>query len=306
MDKNYSIARRIWRIIYPPLMFIGIQFFVMVVAGFIVGMNTAFGAISGGIDLSNVEQIMEEAINAVLGQSMLILLISNLVSIAVFLPIWLKTRRRAEPYKNEKPVMVCLLTIGLFAAFNVVQMLIFALMDVMKYFPEYEEISDMIVMGPLVIQVISVGFVAPIVEELVFRGILINRMKWMPIWAAVLIQGVIFGLVHMNVFQGLYAFVAGILLGIIFVKFRSIIVVIAGHMAYNTISILLSEIVSEEVMGIVVILSITVLALCAIFTAVLKKAGRVAIAGDIFPQPVFPPGYSLPGYIPQEPWSEQR
>ena len=305
MDKNYSIARRIWRILYPPLIFIGIQIVVMAIASFAVGMYAALNAFSGGTGFGDLEHIIEEALSIVVKQSMLILLISNLASIAVFLPIWMKTRNRAEIYKNENPAIVCLLIIGLFAGFNVVQMLIFALMDVMKYFPDYEEISGMIVTGPLIVQLISVGFVAPIVEELVFRGILITRMKWMPVWAAVLVQGFIFGLVHMNVFQGLYAFVAGILLGIVFIKFRSIIVVIAGHVAYNIVSILLSEIVSEEVIGIVVILSIVVLALCATFTAIIKKAKRLMIQQDNLPRPVFPPGYSLPGYIPQGPWSGQ-
>ena len=290
MDTNYSIPRRLWRILYPPIIFVAVQFLVMGVVAFVSGISIAYDALQRGISISDSEYVLEEALRFAVEHSMLILLVTNLICIAVFVPIWLRTRKRADPFENDKPALACLLVVGLFAAYNIIQMMVFALTDVMKYFPDYEGVTEMLVTDSFWIQLLSIGLVAPVAEELVFRGILITRMRWLPAWAAVLVQGVLFGLVHMNLFQGLYAFVAGILLGLIFVKFRSIIIVIAGHMAFNISSLLLSEFASERGAGVVVVASVILLPLCAVFTIIHKKARRLPVMRDIMPPPVYPAG----------------
>ena len=302
MDNNYSIARRIWRILYPPGVFLIIQFIVMGVIGFVAGIYIAADGTAGGMTITYIETIVGEAMRFSTEHSMLILLISNIICFAVFLPVWLKARQNLDPYKNDGPAVVCLLIIGLFAAFNVVQMVLFALTNVMDYFPEYGEVSELFITDAFIVQLVSIGIVAPVVEEIVFRGILISRMKWMPVWVSVLIQGMLFGLVHLNVFQGLYAFVAGILLGMVFIKFRSIIIVIAGHMAYNLTSVLLAEYASETTSGMILALSAIVLPVCAVLTIKRQKARKLLTELDIMPPPVYSPGDPWSGYHPRDPW----
>ena len=289
MDGSYSIPRRIWRILYPPLILIAIQIIVMVIAGLIVGISLAVD----GAAIYGADEIMEEIIRLAAEHSMMILLATNIVCFAVFLPIWLKTRKYHEIRQNERPGVICLLILGLFAAFNIVQMMVFALTDVMKYFPSYDGAIEVFETGPLAVQLLAIGIAAPIVEELVFRGILMSRMRWLPVWASVFIQGVLFGAVHLNIFQGLYAFVAGILLGLIYIKFQSIIVVIIGHMAYNFASLLLDVLVPEEAAGIVVMLAVVLLPICAILTIKHKKAERVLTGQENKPASVF---------VPVDPW----
>ena len=272
MDERYSIPRRIWRILYPPLIFIAVQLFTVGAAGFVIIVLFLTNGSLGFEHMMEMDAIIEEAVKLVNEQSLLILLFSNLINIVVFLPVWMKTRKRIEPRANTRPGAIVMLTIGLFATFNTVQMILFSLVDVMKFFPSYEEVSEVFETGSFAIQLLAIGVCAPIVEELVFRAILINRMKWLPIWGAVLIQGVLFGLVHLNVFQGLYAFVAALLLGLIYIKFHSVIIVIIGHMAYNLTSLILAELASEEAMGIAIMASIVMLPICAILAAKHKKA----------------------------------
>ncbi len=56
----------------------------------------------------------------------------------------------------------------------------------------------------------------PIAEELIFRGVTLRQaQKTLPFWAANIMQALIFGIYHMNLLQGTYAFFVGLLLGYI-------------------------------------------------------------------------------------------
>jgi len=99
----------------------------------------------------------------------------------------------------------------------------------------------------------------------------------------------------LNVFQGLYAFVAGLLLGMVYVKFKSILLTIGGHMAYNLVSVFLGEFASDAAAGIVVVLSIVVLPVCAIWLIKFKKARKLLTEHDLLPSPV---------YAPIDPWTK--
>lgn len=100
--------------------------------------------------------------------------------------------------------------------------------------------SDFVVIGyPLLggIPVIFlVGVIAPIVEELVFRGVLYTWLrKHGGMIAAALISSVLFGLVHANVAQGVAAFIMGVALALAYEHTRSLWVPIVMHVANNTL-----------------------------------------------------------------------
>ena len=295
MVKNYSMPGRIWRIIYPVIIFIAVQLVVMLIVGVIVSLTYSMSVMADS-GVFDAEATMDEAFRYMTERSMLILLIANIVGLAAFIPMWAGTRKWIEPRKNDSPALVCLMVVGLFASFNILQMIIFALTDVMKYFPSYDSVADMLSTDSFAVQLLAMGVAAPAIEELVFRGILINRMKWLPSWAAVLVQALLFGAVHMNLFQSLYAFVAGAILGIIYVKFRSIVIVIAGHMSYNLSSLLISEVADDKTVMVALLASIVVLPVCVFFTVRHKKAEAILAGGDIIPPPV---------YMPMNPWERR-
>lgn len=74
----------------------------------------------------------------------------------------------------------------------------------------------------------------PICEELLFRGVTMSlAKKAMPFWLANLFQALLFGIFHMNVIQGVYAFVLGIFMGYICEKGGNILISICFHILYN-------------------------------------------------------------------------
>ncbi len=75
---------------------------------------------------------------------------------------------------------------------------------------------------------------APICEELIFRGVTLRQAeKCFPFWLANICQAALFGIFHMNMIQGIYAFCLGIILGYVCKKSNSIYNSILLHMLFN-------------------------------------------------------------------------
>lgn len=86
----------------------------------------------------------------------------------------------------------------------------------------------------LILTFIAIIFVGPIVEEVLFRGLVLNELKKnLNIFVAIIIQGVLFGIYHMNLLQGIYASILGIALGFINYYTGTILSSIIGHMCFN-------------------------------------------------------------------------
>lgn len=89
--------------------------------------------------------------------------------------------------------------------------------------------------GTFMIAVIA----APVVEEILFRGIVLRSMrKFTPAWAAILISSVLFGAYHLNIVQAAYATFMGIAAGILYEKKKNLLFPILVHFANNLITML--------------------------------------------------------------------
>ncbi|MGN0280259.1 MAG: lysostaphin resistance A-like protein [Lachnospiraceae bacterium] len=67
------------------------------------------------------------------------------------------------------------------------------------------------------IGVILYGVVSPLAEEIVFRGLVYNRMrKYFPIRLAIVLSGLFFGVYHGNLIQGIYGSLMGILMAYLY------------------------------------------------------------------------------------------
>lgn len=82
-------------------------------------------------------------------------------------------------------------------------------------------------------RILVIGITAPIIEELLFRKLLIDRLYKHSEIVAVIFSAVSFGLFHMNITQFFYATFIGIVLGIVYVKTGKIIYTIILHMVVN-------------------------------------------------------------------------
>lgn len=86
---------------------------------------------------------------------------------------------------------------------------------------------------------VAIGILAPIAEELVFRGaVLRSLLRWNRTnhWVSIGLSAVAFALVHINPAQMPHAFLAGLLLGWLYYRSGSIVPGVAFHWVNNSIA----------------------------------------------------------------------
>ncbi|WP_297629678.1 CPBP family intramembrane glutamic endopeptidase [uncultured Clostridium sp.] len=95
--------------------------------------------------------------------------------------------------------------------------------------------------------ILATILIAPITEELVFRGVLFNYLRRrIPFWPAVIISSVSFGILHGNISQGVFAALLGIILALMYAYTDSLIGDILVHILCNTTSTLLGFIIASN------------------------------------------------------------
>ena len=93
-----------------------------------------------------------------------------------------------------------------------------------------------------IIMIIYSVCLAPISEELIFRGVTMRiARKSFPFWIANLMQALFFGIFHMNILQGCYAFALGLFLGYVYERGGSIYHAMFFHFLFNLWGTTISE-----------------------------------------------------------------
>lgn len=142
---------------------------------------------------------------------------------------------RAEPVKNY--LLLGLATVGAVIGLN----MLFELTEVTAKSEIYQQVAQQQYSGVFVVGLICYGFVTPVAEEVLFRGIIYNYLRrLMNLRVAVLFAAVLFGMYHMNTVQGVYGFVMGCLMIYGYEYFNSFWMPVLIHMGSNLISYCLS------------------------------------------------------------------
>ena len=117
---------------------------------------------------------------------------------------------------------------------------------------EFETMMDSIGYGIKLIPTLIALVFAPLAEELIFRGVMFYYLqklfenhlgKRKTFWLANIIQAAIFGVYHLNIIQGSYAFVVGLVLGYLMFQFESILAPVLAHMLHNFLSTFVWQVV---------------------------------------------------------------
>lgn len=104
-----------------------------------------------------------------------------------------------------------------------------------RHFTGYEEAQAQMFRCSLLSQVMASAVSAPILEELLMRGLVYGRIRaaFSSSRAAVFLSALIFGLFHGNVVQGIYAFGLGLFFAQVYESYGSLIPAMVAHSAAN-------------------------------------------------------------------------
>lgn len=279
-------------------LFLGMQLLVMV---FIMFGAAILAALAGGDENAIYDAILGVDVAA-------LTLISGLLTIAVVLAFYLIRRKKLGEALWLRPVPATALLTGasLAPALYFVVTIVLALLPA-AWTENYGEASADIATGTIV-GVISVAVVAPIVEEFIFRGLVMTRLsRVMSGGLAVLLSAAVFGLCHGELVWFCYAFMLGVVFGFIDLKTGSILPSILGHMAFNAIGQIMSF-VPESEEGTEILIALGVMLLAAIVLPILDRKGIAALFRPVSGSaPAAPEEYVLPdvpGTYDYNPWDE--
>lgn len=116
------------------------------------------------------------------------------------------------------------------------------MLGLMELFHGYDRVEKLIYGNSLLEEFLAVVLAAPIVEELLFRGLVFGNFK--KLWncrGAMLASALLFGLYHGNMLQFIYAFSIGLLLVYVYEVFGTICAPILSHIVANGASVLMTE-----------------------------------------------------------------
>ena len=85
---------------------------------------------------------------------------------------------------------------------------------------------------------LSIALLAPILEELLFRGAIEKRLlqQWENPWGGIVVSALIFGVIHANPAQIPFAFIMGLMFGWLYYRTGSLLPGIIGHVLNNSIA----------------------------------------------------------------------
>lgn len=186
-------------------------------------------ALSGSPDMQGLPQRGEEsAVSTIIG------------ILAAFLVLYLMSRKRAPMrtiFRSNRP-MTFTTFIKLFCVFSSGQLLFtgfdMLLEKCLNIFglSAMEAVESATAMSETISMFIYACIVAPLFEELVYRGVAMRRMQLMGRKFAVVISAFLFGVMHANIPQAFFAFFVGLVLGYTAIEY-SIAYAILMHFINN-------------------------------------------------------------------------
>jgi membrane protease YdiL (CAAX protease family) len=109
-------------------------------------------------------------------------------------------------------------------------------------------LMDIMIDSNMILRVLYASIAAPIVEEIIFRKLLLNKLRSYGDIPAILISSIAFGLFHMNVAQMFYATALGIIFAYVAIRTNSIRYNIILHILINSMGVVIAPLAMKQSM----------------------------------------------------------
>ena len=170
-------------------------------------------------------------------ETLLISIPFYLVGVPVFLAIINKVPSQEKgPKKNlsfKQMIVLFFVSMGTTYVFNFVGNIINQIIEGIKGSEVINPLDTVIDLSNIVPLIIVVVILTPIIEEFVFRGVLLDKLRRFGDKTAIIFTALVFGLFHGNFSQFFYAFALGLIFAYITIKTNTIRYSIVLHMLVN-------------------------------------------------------------------------
>ena len=192
---------------------------------------------TGAVISRSAEELGRSLYDYLLYKSSEIYILYGIMTLAVFWFIFAIRKKsmlkeaRILLFRPKKIIPILLLGIS---CCMVIQWAFIGLPIPQQLLEEYNEAVSMTMGGSLAMILLTNVVIAPIVEEITFRGLAMSRLaKIMPISLAAVLTSGIFGLIHGQILWILYASALGLMMSLVAVQCESVLASILFHMVFN-------------------------------------------------------------------------
>jgi membrane protease YdiL (CAAX protease family) len=259
------------------ILFFGTQVILTIIYGIIFSLSVGIEMVQSGQELDAVK-LGQEFGDKLIQSATLLTSISGIL-ILIILYIRFKTRRK-NFFEQISIKPVSFKYLGAITAFGLCFGLIVSFLMAIIKIPEdmmssYVQSSEALTKGNLFVNLFCVVIIAPLVEEVVLRGLVYTRFKkGMPTVLAVILSSLLFGVLHGDLLWIIYATILGGLLCIVFEITGSLLGSIALHFGFNLFGGISMALNIDEVPDAIAIImlgvSVIVCVLSAIFILKIK------------------------------------
>lgn len=245
LDEYFRI-KYIAGVLYPPVLY---AFILMAVqfAGNLYFTYVHTKNMGNDVTLSQSYEFTEVVEKLVLEHSYILTMISAAIGLVVFLILYEKDAKNNGKYGFVKQIkdirtyrLGYLIILGCVGNLGLSRLL--SLLPLDNIIGSYENTQELLLAGKLVVQILSVSVLVPITEELIYRGMVCERVKrLLGDKIAILVSAGLFALFHFNLLQGIYAFIVGIVLGYVYLKYDNIFYSILVHGVANFTAVLVKD-----------------------------------------------------------------
>ena len=192
------------------------------------------------------------ALNILFGEAQEIYMVKQLISSGATIPFLVATykqdlytehvvygKRKSEPGKYALQFVLTVVSAG---AFGVALNNFIAMTPLVEVSAGFQNANANFFAGGIGVEILASCVVVPIAEELLFRGIVLKRTTMMlHEKMGIVCSAVLFGAIHFNLVQFIYAILLGALLAVIVVRTGKVSLAVVGHAAANLIAVMRAE-----------------------------------------------------------------
>lgn len=228
---------------------------VMILYSVVVGVRAGMQAASQGLDVNELTADIMSNLGDMMG---IILIVGGILLLIVFVPWYyfgcgrpkITGESMKRTFSPRALLMVLAIAVGLNYGISCLLQLVYV--EAPQLLEDYMELMESSGLGVNFWANAAAVILAPLGEELIFRGVAffyackaVSGMKnpRAAFWIANCTQALLFGIYHMNLVQGLYAFFIGLALGYLRQKYNSLLPGMLAHLIFNGMSTILGEVI---------------------------------------------------------------
>ena len=245
--QQRNLRKDMWDTFSPIVLQIAVAFVVELIVVYVCYMQYLPELASTSMTQERINEIIIEITEKINPYITEISALSALVTIP-FLALMMNSDRNKERkagfISNKRAPLAQYIYVPIIGfAFSLGLNNILLLSNLAEHSESYQETAEILYSPSFPVQILCVGIIIPIMEEMIFRGLIYRRMRHnVSMWKAMMFSALMFGFYHGNSVQFVYAFLSGILLAYLYEKYGSIKAPVLAHMLMNIVSCVLTEV----------------------------------------------------------------